>query len=373
MVVSRPFGAVRMSARLWRTGHRGELIEDISRYMLSATVDLDIDRAVSPFMLRGELREEGIVEAYRDHIQPWLRLEFPNGVVVEEPVGLYAVAPPQHRHSHRRTTELVTGYDHTWLLATSSYTAPFTVPARANVVQAVIDIVTAEVSDEHDVDIVPSPAILTEATTWGLDQPATKLEIVNHLLAAIGYCPLHTNRHGVLISFPLPDLETDPVGKIYTNASGEITADVDENPNDELICNVVRVINARDGLAPIIAVAENHDPASPVSIENLGRVLFREIRDTNIPDQATAELIAQRTLQVGATYDNRVAIATVPDPTRNPYDIYELALMQAGGSLALSGRWRCIGWSLGFTPRAATMTHRIGKVVPVAGLLVEAA
>src|SRR5690606_28699140 len=121
--------------------------------------------------------------------------------------------------------------------------------------------------------------------------------------------------------FPLPDLDSGVADKVYTNQSGEVTAEIAEDPNDDLICNVVRVVNARDGLAPIVAIAENHNPDSPVSIENLGRILFREVQDANIPDQATAELIAQRTLQAGATYDNRVTITTGPDPSRNPHDV----------------------------------------------------
>jgi hypothetical protein len=365
-MLPRHAGKARLSQRFYLTDRHGAVQEEITPFVTSATVDFDVDRPVSPLLLRGELRVPGLVMPYRDTIQPWLRLEYPNGFVVDEPLGLYAVAPPQRRHTFRSTRETFEGRDHTWRLATSFLTGTYTAAAGANVVQTVIAILHDQGFSDPDIAIDPSGKRLVEAITWGLDQTVSWLEIANTLLAAIAYTGLHTKRQGPLRALALPDLETAPPNKVYTTDSGEVTQEVSEDPKSDLICNVVRVINERDGTDPILAIAENHNPASPVSIENLdGRRLFREIRDANIPDQETAEAIALRTLQEGATYDNRVTITTALDPTRNPHEIYEFALARADSTSVLSGRWRCTGWSLGMSVPNVTMTHQIGKVAPV--------
>lgn len=360
-----PRGKARVTQQMLLCDRHGVVSADITRYMASATVDLDLERPVSPLRLRGELRAAGIVNAYQDHLLPRLRLEYPDGTVIDEPVGLYGVAPAQRRHTFRSTRETIVAYDHTWRLATSSLTGPYTVAAGSNVVEAVRAILLAQGFTAPEITIDPSLLGLTDAATWGLDQTVTWLAVVNALLGAIGYTGLHTARSGALRAFALPDLETAPVAKTYATASGEVTAHIQEDPNTDLICNVARVINDRDGVSPIVAIAENHDPSSPVSIETLGRVLFREVRDANIPDLATAEAIALRTLQEGATYDNRVTMTTGPDPTRNPHDIYGFDLAQADSTSVLAGRWRCTGWSLGLSVPDVAMTHQIGKVVPV--------
>lgn len=370
-ILTRP-GKVRVVRRMELTDRHGVVQEDITSAVGGATVDLDLDRPVSPFLLRGEFLTRGVVVPYRDHIRPWLRLEHPDGTVVDEPVGLYGIAPPQRRHTYTSTRETFEGRDHTWRLATSAVTAPFTVPAGANVVQAVEAILAGQGFLPGDIDITPSAATLTETATWGLDQSVSWLTVCNSLLGAIGYTRLHTTRAGTLRAIPLPDLATAPIAKQYSAASGEVTSEVLEDPNLDLVCNVVRVVNERDGTAPIVAVAENHDPASPVAIETLGRVLFREVRDPNIPDQATAESIARRALQEGATYDNRVTITTGADPTRNPHEIYGFALDRRDSSSVLAGRWRCTGWSLGFGVPDVAMRHQIGQIVPVGEALGEA-
>jgi hypothetical protein len=359
-------GAIRLTARLLLTDRHGVAQDDLTPYVVRATVDLDVDRAVSPLLLRGELRRAGLVTAYTAHLQPWLRLEYPDGEVIDEPVGLYAVAPPGRRRTYSTTREELTGHDHTWRLAQSYFTEPYSVAAGSNVVAAVKAILAGEGFTDLEIAITSSSKTLTETATWGLDQTVAKITVIRHLLDAIAYTPLHSTRQGQLRAIPLPDLATAPIAKTYSLAGGQVTAEVAEDPDADRVCNVVRVMNDRDGAAPILAVAENHNPASPVSIENLdGRRIFREFRDDHIPDQATAETIALRELERGATYDNRVRITTGLDPTRNPHEVYGFALTQRGGESVLAGRWRCAGWSLGFMTKDAAMTHQIGKVVPV--------
>lgn len=359
-------GMVRISSRLYRCDRHGAIEEEITSAVLAATVDLDVDRIVSPFLLRGELRIAGAVTVYADHIQPWLRLEYPSGLVVDEPVGLYGTAPPNRERSYRVTRERLTGMDHTWRLSTSYFAGPYTIPGDADPVEAVKDVCRSEGFTDADLaGLVATTKRTVAAQTWGLDQPITKLEIVNTVLGAIGSVRLHTGRAGGLAAFPLPDLETALVAKTYTTEGDEITEAVTEEPDASRVCNVVRVVNDRDGASPIVAIAENHNPASPVSIENIGRILFRDERDSGIPDQQTADAIALRLLQEGATYDNRATLVTAPDPERDPHDIYEFALDQRDASLVLAGRWRCTGWTLGFGTAELAMRHQIGKVVPV--------
>jgi hypothetical protein len=358
-------GIVRVSQRVLLTDRNGVPQEDITDQLVEATVDLDVDRSISSFAIQGELRTAGVIKPYIDYILPSLILENADGTVVDEPLGFYTTLPSGKVSNYIKTKESFTGRDLTHRLSTSTFATPFTIATNDNVIATVIEILESEGFTAADYNITPSTRYAIRSYTWGYDEVWSKLRIINQLFDAIGYYKLHTSRYRILQSFPYFDLKNiEPAKRFTTGAGGEVINEVVQKPDYDSIVNMVRVQNDRSGATPIAAVIQNNNLDSPVSIPNLGVTIFRDIKDVNIPDLNAAIAIARQTLQRGATFYNRVTIETLADPTRNPYDIYTFNLLQANSESVLSGKWRCSGWQLGFTPGTARMTQHMGRVEP---------
>src|SRR4051794_30434872 len=84
-----------LSAELWRATIDNELVEDISAYVVSGGVDMNVDRDIK-LALNVTLRNPSIVAPYTDFLAPFIRLTYDDGTdEVYQQIGLYAtkVAP----------------------------------------------------------------------------------------------------------------------------------------------------------------------------------------------------------------------------------------------------------------------------------------
>ena len=113
---------------------------------------------------------------------------------------------------------------------------------------------------------------------------------------------------------------------------------------------------------PVAGTAENHDPESPGSIENLGRVVQgKPIRYANIIDTAQANLLAKAELKKVSGLNRKVTLRTLPDPRRKPREVYALGLKRDDGTQVLSGSWEVVRWDLPLDGQA--MLHQLTKVM----------
>lgn len=358
-------GVVRLSQKLLKVKADGTPLDDITSQLVEATVDLDTDRVVSPFAIEGELRSADVLKPFSDYIAPFLILEHSDGRVVNEQLGIYSIVPSAQKDSYLGSRLSFSGRDITEQLNTSVFASPFTIASGANIVSTIYEILATEGITEGTYNIPYSRKFAVDAFTWGYDEVWSKLRIINALLDAIGYYKLHTSRFGTPRAFPYIDLNaSEPNKKYTTGVGGEVVNEVVQEPDYAGIVNMVRVSNDKSGITPFTTVIQNNNLDSPVSIPKLGRTIFKEINDTNIPDLASAIAIARETLQRGASIYNRVRIDTLADPSRNPYEIYEFDVRQEDSSAVLTGKWRCSGWKLGFTPSTARMQQTLGKVQP---------
>lgn len=358
-------GAIRVSQRLLKVTADGTPVDDITNQLVEANVDLDIDRVVSPFAIEGELRSADVLKPFSDYIEPYLILEYSDGRVVDEQLGRYSIVPSRRQDTYISSREGFSGRDITEQLNSSVFAEPFTVASGANIISTIYEILATEGITQGTYNIPYSRKFAVDAFTWGYDEVWSKLRIINAMLDAIGYYKLHTSRFGTPRAFPFIDLNASEPNKRYTTGiGGEVINEVVQEPDYAGIVNMVRVSNDKSGITPFTTVIQNNNLDSPVSIPNLGRTIFREINDTNIPDLTSAIAIARDTLQRGASIYNRVRIDTLADPGRDPYEIYEFDVSQVGGGSVLTGKWRCSGWKLGFTPGTARMAQTLGKVQP---------
>jgi hypothetical protein len=354
-------GNVQIKPTLWRATKLNEFREDITRYVSSGRVTYDEDRAIK-MSFAVKVSDPEVIDPYRDFLAPVLTLVYPDGEVITEQVGLYAVAPPKQSASTQLTRGDLDGRDLTWLLSVDTLTAPYTVTAGTNRIEAVRIVLNAMGLTRHV--IADSPLTFDSDTTWPPD--TSKLDLVNDILGGTGFYTLYMLRDGYLASMPWRDMESvQPAVSYATPALGKVrvirTVEIDPDPGR--IVNQVTVIRDDPAKDPLIAFGVNDNPASPVSTVTLGITIGRTIKDQNIASQSEADKLVARTLQEAASVYTRLKLTTTPDPSRNPHEVYELAISNAAGIVA-EGVWWCTGWSVGFTPSDGPMTHDLNKLVP---------
>lgn len=358
----RRVGSVQLTARLYTATRHNELREDITDLVLGGRVTYDQDRDIK-MSFEATVRDPSRVRPYEDFLAPFLTLTYADGAEVTEQLGLYVAAPPKRTATPQLTRGQLDGRDLTWLLASETVDAPYTVAAGTNYLAAVQTILAGMGITRFS---FPATGLtLATATTW---PPGTsKLRIVNDLLQGAGYYALYMTRDGRLTSQPWRTLASvEPAVRYATPATGRVrvVGAVEIEPDVSRLANKITVIRDDPGKAPLVATAVNDNPASPVSTVSLGVTIAREVRDQNLATQAEANALARRLLEEAASVYTRLKLSTTPDPSRNPHEVYELAIVNGAGDPVAHGRWWCSGWRIGFTPQDGRMEHELNKLVP---------
>jgi hypothetical protein len=175
-----------------------------------------------------------------------------------------------------------------------------------------------------------------------------------------GYYTLAFDRHGIAISRPYNDLSTAEPAVTYTGTTGsQIVPPVEDEPDFTRFCNRVVVIGTDPATEPIYAIRENTDPLSPASFDNLGQWISRTEENPDIQTQDAADSLANELIRNGASYYRTLRIQTLPDPTRQPREVYAVELENADGVVA-DGKWHCSGWELRIAP-VEPMLHFLNR------------
>lgn len=351
-------GSIRISSRLYKVTKLNEVLEDITSLTLAGAVEMRTDRPVKK-QFKGSLRSPLVVNPYSEYVAPFLRLEYSDGTVIDEQVGLYSFAPPATISTYTTIQADFNAYDLCWNLSQSVYDNAYTVQAATNVVTAVTTILASEGFTRFS---IPSTTkVLEFSRTY--DMAITKLEIINDLLNSIGYYSLYMKKDGTLASMPYQLLNTTEGSiQLFSGEGSQVVGAIKREPLVEGIFNKVRVI--REGAADgrISALRTNSSPYSPVSTVSLGRTIFRDIRLQTLDSTTVAAEIARRALEEAASLYSRYEVSTLPDPRRDVWEVYDCDILMSGGVEALTGKARVTGWDLGFTNRSATMIHHLGRL-----------
>lgn len=350
--------AVRIEPALFTATKTNQMLEDISSQMLGGKVTLDLDLDVVKMTFEAEMRSARTVRPLQDFVAPFLRLIYANGTEVLEQVGLFVLLPPIGHHYPSASMYELQGVDFCWLLEANQ--TPVTVNDSTNstpVGQAKSALSSVGLSRQA---IPRDSTNYSKAVSWG---PGTsRLRRINDRFVTAGYYSLWFDRHGVATSRPYDDLATTQPAVTYTSAAGsQIVPPIDDTPDISRICNRVIVLGTDPAAAPIVSIRENNDPTSPVSYQNMGGWIARTIEDPNIQTQAAADAMAENILREGASFYRTLQLQTVPDPTRNPREVYALNVYDQSSNQLVDGKWRCSGWELSLDWSNPVMVHQLGR------------
>ena len=352
-------GVIQMKAFLYRSNRAGDRLENLSEDIIEGEVTFDQDSEIK-MSFKGKIRDITELTAYEDYVIPVLRLTYADGTQVEEQLGHFIVVPAPRRYTYTSTEGDIDGRGLEWLLTLDEFDKAFTVNAGVDYVTAVRGLLTD--LGFTNIHIPLSGKTLPKKRSWKTG--TKKIEVVNALLDACNFTPIYTGRDGAFRSRPLPNTHTTQPAVTYDAAGlgSELVGTITETPDMTNFANKVIVLAEDAQRNQIRAVAINKNPASPTSTVRLKFTKSITHTSKNLNNSTDALALAKRMLERASRHLVKLEIETLPDPARNPYEVYTIRARQDSGDYVAFGNYACTGWTIGFTPQQGSMKHKVERL-----------
>ena len=286
-----------------------------------------------------------------DRIRPVLLI---NGQRHE--LGIFLPATVLPSKSDTRETVSIEAYDLCWQVKDTKAERPVFFAAGTNYIAAVKELLT--VAGIALVQAVPTAATLPEARE-GWEVGTSYLSIINELLSEINYNPLWFSPMGMAVLEPASVPSAEKIDHTLDNSNIESLllpnlkqeTDIFSAPN-VFIC----LVSNPDKDGPMVAIAENTNPQSPLSIMRRGRRIAQTYRLNNIASQEELEAYAARLRNESMFTGEIISVETallpgygVADVTALHYDDINSVCIERGWEMELQ--------------TGGTMRHTLERVV----------
>jgi len=362
-------GRVQYRYRLYRCDLEGRPLAELGPGLVYGAELRMSNYADQPWALSANLRRPLTLDPIHDHLLLAVDAQVEADTWVRWTYGPFHVQGSPGRHEEHSTTLELQAYDHLVHLRQSGPTTPVSYPAGTGVLAAVRGILTTTLGYPASlVDLPADDVTLATAVAWdpyGSDD-VTWLTIVNDLLAAGGFEPLTVTARGRFWTRKATDPASRPVAVHYGNGEGAermLAAEpVEDDPDWNRFANVV-IVTSEDTQQqpPIVAIAKNTNPNSPVSVQNYGAEVVKRVRAKSVVDQASADALAAAQLAASTAYYRRLRITTLPDPRRDVRETYRLTVVQSDGTVVVDGIWQVTNWSMRLQDAPGEMQHEVAR------------
>lgn len=262
-----------------------------------------------------------------DQIRPELII---NGVSYHAGIFLPASIQETDHESYKSIT--LEAYDQCWVVRDHRAESMPYFPAGTNYVEAVISmlaeagitLIRAEETDE----------VMTEdREDWSIG--TSYLDIINQLLNEINYNPLWFNADGVAVIEPISTASAVHVDHYLDDSVVEHMLMPGKQSKTDLYsqANVfICVCSNADKSGPMLAVAENTNPQSPLSIGRRGRRISKIITIDNIASQEALQTYASRQVTDSLLSSEIITVQTALLPG---YGVGDITAIRIGGVMTV--------------------------------------
>lgn len=246
--------------------------------------------------------------------------------------------------------------DRGWIVQDCRTESRVFIPAGTNYVEAVVSVLgRAGISQ-----IVSTPTTFVtseDRDDWNVG--TSILEIVNELLSEISYKSLWFNGDGAAMLEPASSPTANNIDhrlddtKIESLMVPRISKQTDlYNKPNVFVC----VCSNADKAAGMVAIGENTNPQSPLSISRRGRRITQSVSVQNTPSQTALQLYADRMVTDSLTSGETIAVTTALLPG---FGVGDVTAIKYGDLMAI-----CIerSWSMDLRV-GGLMTHNLERVV----------
>lgn len=302
----------------------------------------------------------------------WLIDEIRPEIIIDgapHSLGVYIPGTVKYSKNETQKTVSVEAYDRCWLIKDHYTETTKYFSTGTNYITAIINLLT-----ECGIALItatPTTATLAEAREdWNIG--TSYIKIINQLLTEINYKPLWFNREGVAILEPvsIPTAaniqhvldNTDPKTMIYPSIANEM--DVYNAPN-VFMC----VCSNADKSGPMVAIAENTNPQSPLSVQRRGRRIAKVVNVSNIASQSELQKYADDLRNKSMITGETITVKTGLMPDFGVNDVTAIRYVRDNNGLNQDEVFDiCLekAWSMSLTA-GGQMTHTLEKVVVAIG------
>lgn len=231
------------------------------------------------------------IDFLSDQIQVWFLLHFPDGGIVEWPLGIFIPGTPAREINGSSATYNIGAYDKTLILTEYKFPYRQYFPRGTKYVAAVSRVL--EMAGLNKIDIEDSGLTLPADKEFAVGTSAK--EAISELLTAVNYESLSIDAMGYARSKAyVPPAQRQPTIHYSVDRDSIITQGFEDSLDIAGRANVfVRVAENIDA-KPLTSVFKNNDPQSPLSIVNRGREITDFAMVENIANQDALDALVYR-------------------------------------------------------------------------------
>ncbi|WP_143318929.1 hypothetical protein [Clostridium sp. HBUAS56010] len=287
-------------------------------------------------------------------IRPFMCLQAPTGWI-EYPLGTYIMSSPERSKQGSKVVQQVDCYDYSTILKEDKITTRMFVATGTNYVSLVRSIITTAGIKKTNIET----SILTVSKVLEFEIGTSKLDIINSLLTAINYEPLHFDNRGYAVSRRyIEPLNRRTEQEYQTNNRSVIKSGAKQSVDMYNVPNIfIRYTNDPDG-AELKSQYINDSVASPISTINRGRNVVDIESVDDVADQTTLnDLVRRIAIEKSQTYD-----AVILPTALMPHHSYRDCVFVGESGLGVGNKYIEYAWEMNLVV-GGTMTHTLKRVV----------
>lgn len=388
-----------VEGKLWRTDCLGNKLEDITRGMLEASVQMDTENDQT-YELNAIFDYDAWLrlKPYEDWIVPELTVSWPDGTVRQGPLGLFILLDPDTTRGETKAFVHLRAMDPLWLLA-SQETATLPAPGRLaqlNMNMAVFlrTLLNAMIiSDDPNQNVrhaIPNTAhSFRSAVEWGEND--NMLDMANTVAEGMGCYPLWSSKKGVLTTSETGEKLRlqHPVRTYVANLppnltiadrllplggmGSEIVGVISTSPGFDDLLNTVLMVNDDPVIGRIFAearVTETADKNRRGKHHHRNRKKHHKKHNKVVPTTAVAQKVANGILDKLSTYNEIYSFEAIVDPQPDfAMAVIDLFLWDAVDRRVARAKALVHRVAYRFTASSGTMTIEAGRIDDAEGAL----
>lgn len=297
------------------------VVGDISGYLSGGTIDSDATATVHRtcnLSIDADVTDTGW-SYLSGFVRPYQTFtDVATGVEARFYLGVYTLTTPT-RTLVTTPTLSFQGYDLVYLLR-QEVGDSYEVAAGSDPAQAAADVIGLAIP-EVSVTVVPSGSTLPGQLTWPFDasKPVTFLDIIQTLLASIGYREVWVDWNGTFRIEPFIDLQQESFEWVFNTADDDniVAEDTTQDIDIYDVPNWWRFIMADQADTPVEGTSQftwtDSSPSNPGSTANRGR-LIRHIESVSVATYDDLTTYAQRVIAANLSPGETFTAKTQPFP-----------------------------------------------------------
>lgn len=288
-------------------------------------------------------------------IRPWFKVLSPDKIWVRHPLGIYIITTPIRKDTEGKVYIDADCYDKSIILKEDKLTDRLLIKAGSFYINEVRKVLMSAGINKTIIDGSEQKMNIDLEFEIG----TSKLEVINSLLMAINYTPLHFDRMGNAVSskYIEPDLRSAEYEYI-TNDKSLVTIGSTQTNDLYNVPNVVIRYVENPDYEPLRSEYRNDDDTSPLSISRRGRSIVDVESVDDIADQETLDSYTRRVAIEKSLINDDVSLLTAIMPHHD----YRNCLYVKNDNLNIACKYIEYAWSMKLAA-GEKMTHTLKRVI----------